>query len=42
MAVSGEPPFPVTWAVEVMAVMAALVRSAEEDGRSVPLSELLR
>ncbi len=39
MAASGEPPFPVAWAVEVMAIMAALVRSAEEGGRTVALSE---
>ena len=39
MAAGGEPPFPVAWAVEVMAIMAALVRSAEEGGRTVPLSE---
>ena len=42
MAAGGEPPFPVTWSVEIMAVMAALVRSAEEDGRTVPLSELMQ
>ena len=41
MAASGEPPFPIAWAVEVMAIMAALARSAEEDGRTVPLSEFL-
>ena len=39
MAESGEPAFPVAWSVEVMAMMAALVRSAEEGGRTVPLSE---
>ena len=42
MAAGGEPPFPVAWSVEIMAVMAALVRSAEEDGRTVPLSELMQ
>ena len=42
MAVSGEPPFPIAWSVEIMAVMAAMVRSAEEDGRTVPFSELLQ
>ena len=39
MAVSGEPPFPIAWTVEVMAIMAALVRSAEEGGRTTPISE---
>ncbi len=39
MALSGEPPFPVAWTVEVMAIMAALVRSAEEGGRTVEISE---
>ena len=37
MAVSGEPPFPIAWTVEVMAIMAALVRSAEEGGRTVQI-----
>ena len=37
MAVSGEPPFPIAWTVEVMAIMAALVRSAEEGGRAVQI-----
>ncbi len=41
MAASGEPPFPAAWAVEVTAIMAALVRSAEEGGRTVPLAEFL-
>jgi len=39
MAVSGETPFPIAWSVEVMAIMAALVRSAEEGGRTIHLSE---
>jgi predicted dehydrogenase len=42
MAASGEPPFPIAWSAEIMAVMAAMVRSAEENGRTVPLSELLQ
>ena len=37
MAVSGETPFPIAWTVEVMAIMAALVRSAEEGGRTVQI-----
>ena len=37
MAVSGEPPFPIAWTVEVMAIMGALVRSAEEGGRTVQI-----
>jgi len=40
MAESGEPPFPVAWSVEVMAMMAALVRSAEEGGRTVQISKI--
>ena len=39
MAVSGETPFPIAWSVEVMAIMAALVRSAEEGGRTIHLSD---
>jgi hypothetical protein len=39
MAASGEPPFPIAWSVEVMAMLAALVRSAEEGGRTIQLSE---
>jgi hypothetical protein len=39
MAVSGETPFPIAWSVEVMAMMAAMVRSAEEGGRTIHLSE---
>ena len=41
MAASREAPFPVAWSVEIMAVMAALVSSAEVDGRTVQLSELM-
>ncbi len=40
MADSGEPPFPIDWSVEVMAILAALVQSAAEGGRTVPLSEV--
>ena len=40
MAVSGMPPIPIAWSVEVMAIMAALVQSAEEGGRTVLLSEI--
>lgn len=40
MAESGEPPFPIAWSVEVMAMMAALVRSAEEGGRTVQISKI--
>lgn len=39
MAASGESSLPIAWTVEVMAMMTALVRSAEEGGRTVPLSE---
>lgn len=39
MAESGEPPFPISWTVEVMAIMAALVRSAEEGGRTVHIGK---
>lgn len=36
---SGTAPYPIQWAVEVMAILAALVQSAEEGGRIVELSE---
>ena len=40
MAESGSAPFPLAGAVEVMATLAALVRSAEEGGRPVALNEV--
>jgi predicted dehydrogenase len=40
MAETAAPPFPIAWAVEVMAIMAALVRSAENGGQTIQLSDL--
>jgi predicted dehydrogenase len=40
MAETGQPPYPVAGMVEVMGLMTAFVRSAEQGGRRVPLSEL--
>jgi predicted dehydrogenase len=40
MAETGAPPFPIDWAVEVMAIMTALMRSAENDGQTIQLSNL--
>lgn len=40
MAESGAPPYPIDWAVEVMAIMTALIRSAEQGGRTIKLSDL--
>jgi predicted dehydrogenase len=40
MAVTGLPPYPIAWAVEVMAIMTALIRSAENGGQRITLSEL--
>lgn len=37
---TGEPPFPIDWALEVMAILTAIDRSVAEGGRTVPLSEL--
>lgn len=34
------PPFPIDWAVEVMAVMTALIRSAESGGQRIALREI--
>jgi predicted dehydrogenase len=34
------PPFPIAWAVEVMAIMTALIRSAEQGGQTVRLNAL--
>lgn len=40
MAESGKPPYPIDWALEVMAMMTALVQSAENGGKTVHLSDL--
>lgn len=40
MAETGKAPFPLDWAVEVMAIMTALIHSAENGGQTVKLSEL--
>lgn len=40
MAETGAPPYPIDWAIEVMAIMTALVQSAENDGQLIQLSEL--
>ena len=40
MAVTKTPPYPIDWAVEVMAIMTALIRSAETSGQRITLSEL--
>lgn len=40
MAETGTPPYPVVWAVEVMAIMTALIRSAQNGGQMVWLNEL--
>jgi predicted dehydrogenase len=40
MAESRTPPYPIAWAVEVMAILSALVRSAEIGGETVRLNEL--
>jgi virulence factor len=34
------PPYPIDWAVEVMAILTALLRSAESGGQRIKLSEL--
>jgi len=40
MAETKTPPYPIDWAVEVMAIMTALLRSAENGGKRINLSEL--
>lgn len=40
MAETGTPPFPIEWAVEVMAILTALIRSAENGGQTIRLNEL--
>jgi hypothetical protein len=40
MAESGQPPLPIEWALEVIAILTALIRSAEEGGKRIELSEL--
>ncbi|MEM7134018.1 MAG: Gfo/Idh/MocA family oxidoreductase [Chloroflexota bacterium] len=40
MAEAGETPYPIAWAVEVMAMMTALVQSAENGGKTIYLSDL--
>ncbi|MEZ4734391.1 MAG: Gfo/Idh/MocA family oxidoreductase [Caldilineaceae bacterium] len=40
MAETGTPPYPIAWAVEVMAILTALLRSAETGGERVQLSAL--
>lgn len=40
MAETGVAPYPLEWTVEVMAMMSALLRSAENHGKRVALSEL--
>jgi hypothetical protein len=40
MAESRTPPYPIAWAVEVMAILSALVHSAEIGGETVRLNEL--
>ncbi len=40
MAETKTPPFPIDWAVEVMAILTALLRSAENGGQHIRLSEL--
>ncbi|MCE7988015.1 MAG: gfo/Idh/MocA family oxidoreductase [Caldilinea sp. CFX5] len=40
MAVTRTAPYPIDWAVEVMAMLTALIRSAENGGQRITLSEL--
>lgn len=40
MAETGAPPYPIAWAVEVMAILTALLRSAEQGGETVTLASL--
>ncbi|MBX3011034.1 MAG: Gfo/Idh/MocA family oxidoreductase [Caldilineaceae bacterium] len=40
MAETGAPPYPIEWAVEVMAILTGLLRSAEQGGETVVLSTL--
>lgn len=40
MAETKSPPYPIEWAVEVMAILTALIRSAESGGQRIRLSEL--
>lgn len=40
MAETKSPPYPIDWAVEVMAILTALIRSAESGGQQIRLSEL--
>lgn len=40
MAETRTPPYPIEWAVEVMAILTALLRSAESGGQRVALREL--
>jgi len=40
MAVTRTAPYPIEWAVEVMAILTALIRSAEQGGQRIVLSEL--
>jgi predicted dehydrogenase len=40
LAETGTPPFPIEWAVEVVAILTALLRSAEHEGQTVRLRDL--
>ena len=40
MAETKNPPYPIDWAVEVIAILTALLRSAENGGQRILLSEL--
>ncbi|MGB5050034.1 MAG: Gfo/Idh/MocA family oxidoreductase [Caldilineaceae bacterium] len=40
MAETNTPPFPIDWAVEVIGILTALLRSAENGGKQISLSEL--
>lgn len=40
MAETGKAPFPATWIVEVMGILTALIRSAEQGGQTIRLSDL--
>jgi predicted dehydrogenase len=40
LAETGTPPYPIEWAVEVVAILTALLRSAENQGQTVRLRDL--
>lgn len=40
MAETGAAPYPIEWALEVMAIMSAVVRSAEQNGQAMRLRDL--